>query len=161
MLDMLVMALACDITAVATLMWSDAEAKHTFPWLGLNNHLHFYMSDGGYQPEQCTQIFTWYAEQHRYLLERLASVPTANGGTLLDETLVFFGSHIQHPPTHSKTDMPYLLAGRGGGLKPGRWLRKAHESSNDLLMALSGMCGMPVKTFGAPEFCEGAMGGLT
>ena len=33
MMDMVVMAMACDRTAVATLQWSDTEAKHTFPWL--------------------------------------------------------------------------------------------------------------------------------
>ena len=35
MMDMMVMALACDITAVISLQWTDTEAKHTFPWLNL------------------------------------------------------------------------------------------------------------------------------
>jgi hypothetical protein len=35
MMDMMVMALACDLTAVGTFQWTDTEAKHTFPWLDL------------------------------------------------------------------------------------------------------------------------------
>ena len=161
MMDMLVMALACDITAVGTLMWSDTEAKHTFPWLGLNQHLHCYMNDCGYQPEPLTKIFNWYATQHAYLIDRLANVQASAGTSLLDETIVFFGSQIQNPATHVKTDMPFLLAGNGGGLRTGRWLRKAHESHNNLLVSLSGLCGNSVKTFGGAEFCTGSMEGLT
>ncbi|RYZ06828.1 MAG: DUF1552 domain-containing protein [Myxococcales bacterium] len=161
MTDMLVLALACDITAVATLQWSDTEAKHTLPWLGLENHVHFYMNDGGYQPEALTKIFTWYAEQHAYLLEQLSQTPSTEGKSLLDESIVFFGSNLQHPATHAKTDMPFLLAGSGGGLRTGRYVKKEHQSHNDLLVSLLNLCGDPRATFGAPAYCTGAMTGLT
>ncbi len=160
MLDMMVMALACDITSVATLMWSDTEAKHTFPWLGLNEHLHCYMSDCGYQPEPLTKIFTWYVSQHAYLLQQLAQVPT-QGGSLLDETVVFFGSHIQHPAQHLKTDMPLLLAGGGGGLRTNRWQQNGHVSHNHLLVSLLNLCGDQRTSFGATQFGTGPLEGLT
>ena len=99
MMDMLVTALACDITAVATLQWSDTEAKHTFPWLGLTEHHHFYQHDGGFKPNECEQIGIWYSQQHLYLLQQMAAVDMG-GHTLLDESVVFFGSEIQEPPTH-------------------------------------------------------------
>ncbi len=47
MLDMLVMALACDRTSVATFMWTDSEAKHTYPWLDLSETFYFYQNGGG------------------------------------------------------------------------------------------------------------------
>ncbi len=161
MTDLLVMALACDLTAVATLQWSDTEAKHTFPWLGLTNHLHFYMNDGGYQPAPLTQIFRWYAEQHAYLLEQLAQARSVEDQPLLDETVVFFGSQIQHPATHVKKDMPFLLAGGGGGLRTGRYLRYEGVSHNDLLVSLCNLCGDGRKLFGADRFCTGPLKGLT
>lgn len=160
MLDMLVMALACDITSVATLMWSDTEAKHTFPWLGLDQHLHFYMNDGGYHPLELTKIFTWYATQHAYLITQLANASGPNG-SLLDDTIVFFGSHLQNPATHVKTDMPFLLSGGGGGLRTNRWLKSDHASHNDLLVSLLNLCGDARKTFGEAQYCSGALGGLT
>lgn len=160
MMDMLVMALSCDITSVATLMWSDTEAKHTFPWLGLDEHLHYYMNDGGYHPEELTTIFTWYSQQHAYLIEALAAAPGPNG-SLLEDTVLFFGSQLQNPASHEKTDMPFLLAGQGGGLKTGRWLQFDHPSHNDLLVSLCNLCGDDRQSFGEEEFCSGPLGGLT
>jgi hypothetical protein len=160
MLDMLVMALACNITSVATLMWSDTEAKHTFPWLGLNEHLHCYMNDCGHQPEPLTTIFTWYCTQHAYLLEQLGQMP-APSGTLLDETVVFIGSHLQNPATHEKKDMPFLLAGGGGGLRTNRWVQNEHRSHNDLLVSILNLFGDTRTTFGVEKFCTGPLGGLT
>jgi len=160
MIDMLVMALACDLTAVASLQWSDTEAKHTFPWLGLNEHLSFYMNDGGYHPTELTTIFTWYASQHAYLLQQLGQVQSATG-SLLDETLIFFGSQLQNPATHQKTNMPFLLAGNGGGLRTNRWVNYEHASHNDLLVALLNMCGDSRTSFGTPAYCHGALAGLT
>jgi Protein of unknown function (DUF1552) len=160
MMDMMVMALACDITPVGTLQWSDTEAKHTFPWLGLNEHLHFYMNDGGFHPTELTKIFTWYAEQHAYLLEQLAQVQTSEG-SLLDETVVFFGSQLQNPATYSKTDMPFLLAGNGGGMRTGRYIRSNHAPHNELLVSLLNLFGDDARVFGDPELCKGPLGGLT
>ena len=61
MMDMMVMALACEITGVGTLQWSDTEAKHTFPWLNLSEHHHYYQHDGGFRPAECEKICTWYS----------------------------------------------------------------------------------------------------
>jgi hypothetical protein len=161
MIDMLVMALSCDITAVASLQFSDTEAKHTFPWLGLTEHMHCYMNDCGYQPGPLTQIYEWYSQQHAYLIEQLGNAPGPNGTSLLDESIVFFGSQMQSPATHDRHDMPFLLAGNGGGLKTNRWLRYEGQSHNDLLVALLNLCGDPRSTFGAQQYCTGPLGRLT
>jgi hypothetical protein len=160
MMDMLVMALSCNSTSVATLLWSDTEAAHTLPWLGLHEEIRFYMNDGGYHAAEMTTICTWYSEQHAYLIESLAQTP-GQSGSLLEETVLFFGSNLAHPATHSKVDMPFLLAGQGGGLKTGRWVRYDHPSHNDLLVSLCNLCGDPRQTFGDPDFCTGPLGGLT
>jgi hypothetical protein len=156
MTDMMVMALACEITSVGTLQWSDSEAKHTFPWLGLNEHHHYYMNDGGFRPAELETIATWYSQQHSYLLQAMASVDMG-GHSLLDESIVFFGSNLQHPATHVKTAMPFLLAGNGGGLRTGRYLQFSHPSHNDLLVRIANLFGDPRETFGDPAYCAGAL----
>lgn len=157
MLDMLVMALACDRTAVATMMWSDCEAKHTFPWLNLNETFNYYQNGGGYHPIECARIGTWYAEQHSYLLQQMAAVDMGFH-SLLDESVVFFGSEMSNPATHTKTDMPFLLAGGGGDLKGGRWLKYSPAPShNDLLVSLCNLFGDQRTTFGEAQFCTGPL----
>ena len=159
MMDMLVMALACDKTNVATLMWSDTQAQYTLPWLNLNEVHYFYQSDGGYRPSECERIGTWYASQHSYLIQQLAAVDLGTH-SLLDETVVLFGSEVSDPPSHKKLDMPFLLAG-GGGLRAGRWLEYNGISHNDLLVAILNLFGDPRRTFGAPAYCTGPLAGLT
>jgi hypothetical protein len=156
LMDMLVMALACDLTAVATLQWSDTEAKHTFPWLNLSEHHHFYQHDGGFRPKECEQIGTWYSQQHLYLLQRMAATDMG-GHSLLDESVVFFGSELQEPPSHRKTNMPFLLAGGGGGMRLGRWLKYDGLPHNNLLVTLLNLFGDPRKTFGDPGYCTGPL----
>ncbi|WP_437822030.1 DUF1552 domain-containing protein [Sorangium sp. So ce1078] len=158
--DMLVMALACDITAVGTLQWSDTEAKHTFPWLNLTEHHHYYQHDGGFKPDECERICNWYSKQHLYLLQEMEKVDMG-GHSLLDESVVFFGSELSDPPTHKKNDMPFLLAGGGGGLRTGRWVRYPNLSHNDLLVSILNLFGDDRTTFGDPRYCTGPLTNLT
>lgn len=160
MTDMLVTALACDITAVGTLQWSDTEAKHTFPWLNLSEHHHYYQHDGGFRPKECAQIDTWYSKQHAYLLQQMDAIDMG-GHSLLEESVVFFGTEISDPPTHKKNDMPFLLAGGGGGLRGGRWLSFNNESHNGLLVALLNLFGDTRTGFGAADYAIPALSGLT
>jgi hypothetical protein len=159
MMDMLVMALACDLTSVGTLMWADSEGIYSLPWLGLNQTHDYYQNGGGYHPVECEAIATWYSQQHAYLLAEMAKVDMG-GHSLLDETIVFFGSSIQNPATHQKVSMPFLLGGRGGGLRAGRNLTYDHPSHNDLLVTLFNLFGDTRTTFGAPIYCTGALPGL-
>jgi hypothetical protein len=159
MMDMLVMALACDLTSVGTLMWADSEMSYSLPWLGLMQTQYFYQNGGGFKPVECEAINTWYMQQNAYLLSEMAKVDMG-GHSLLDESVVFFGSHLQHPATHAKTSMPFLLAGRGGGLRPGRFLTYDHPSHNDLLVSLFNLFGDTRTTFGSPMYCTGPLPGL-
>ncbi|HKP59720.1 MAG TPA: DUF1552 domain-containing protein [Polyangiales bacterium] len=160
MMDMLVMAFACDMTAVGTLQWTDTEAKHTFPWLNLSEHHHYYQHDGGFKPAECQKICTWYSEMHLYLLQAMAAVDMG-GHTLLDESVVFFGSELQEPPSHKTNNLPILLAGGGGGLRTGRWLRYNALSHNNLLVSILNLFGDTRRTFGDPKYCDGPLTNLT
>jgi hypothetical protein len=160
MMDMMVMAMACNLTAVGSFQWSDTEAKHTFPWLNLPEHHHFYQHDGDFRPVECAQINTWYSEMHAYLLSAMAAVDMG-GHSLLDESVVFFGSELSHPPDHTKENMPFLLAGGGGGLKGGRVLKFNNVPHNNLLVAILNLFGDTRTTFGTAKFCNNPLTGLT
>ncbi|HKY35109.1 MAG TPA: DUF1552 domain-containing protein [Polyangiaceae bacterium] len=160
MMDMMVMALACDITAVGSFQWSDTEAKHTFPWLNLAQHHHFYQHDGGFQKADCQSIGHWYSEQHLYLLQAMDKIDMG-GHTLLDESVVFFGSEVAHPPDHSNTNIPLMLAGAGGGLKGGRHLKYGGRPHNDLLVGILNLFGDTRTTYGHTEFNTSPINNLT
>jgi hypothetical protein len=148
MMDMMVMALACDRTGVISLQWTDTEAKHTFPWLNLSEHHHYYQHDGGFRPTECAAIATWYSQMHLYLLQKLQAVDVG-GHSLLDESLVFFGSELSEPSSHGKNNMPFLLAGGDGKtVRTGRWIKCGAVPHNKLLTSILNVYGDTRTTFG-------------
>jgi hypothetical protein len=158
MMDMIAMAFACDKTAVALLQWCDSEAQYTLPWLDLPETHYFYENGGGYRPVELERIYTWYSAQHAYLLQELASIDLG-GHSMLDETVVFFGTEVAHPANHTKKNMPFLLA--GGGLRTGRWVQYLdNPPHNNLLVSLLNLFGDPSTSFGDPRCCTGALPNL-
>jgi hypothetical protein len=159
MMDMMVMAHACDLTAVSTFQWTDSEAKHTFPWLGLPQNHHYYQHDGGFRPSELEKIYTWYSEQFAYLVGALRDVKIGDH-SLLDETVLFWGSELQRPPTHDKSNMPFVLAGKGGGMRSGRYVKYNGDSHNGLLLSILRLFGDTRATFGDPAFNAGPLTGI-
>ena len=160
-MDLTVQALACDLTRVATVQWADLAANNSFPWLGLLDTHHGYQHDRGYQPDGIAKIDTWYAEQFAYFLKQLQATPDGDG-TLLDNTVVFWCREISHPNTHSHVNMPLVLGGRaGGGLRSGRLLKFPNLPNNNLLVSFLNLFGVDSNTFGTPDYCSGALSGLS
>ena len=64
-----------------------------------------------------TTVSTWYMEQFSYFLARMKQVDEGNG-SLLDNTIVFYGSGMKDGNGHIRNDLPVLIAGKGGGQNP-------------------------------------------
>lgn len=161
--DLLAMALACDLTRVASIQWSATQAGKVFTWLGQSDTHHALshsnVSDEGKQ-QQLIDIGRWQAEQLAYLLGKLDAVQEGTG-TLLDNTLVLWCTDIAQGQSHARRDMPYVIAGgAGGALRTGRYLRYEGDPHNNLLVTLCNAMGVDVSTFGNPAYCTGPLPGL-
>jgi hypothetical protein len=167
-MDLLVAALACDLTRVVTLQWSCAVSMTAMTWLGISDAHH----DLSHRPvydsasqDKLVAINKFYAEQLAYLLAKMDSVPEGDG-TLLDHSAVLWCSEIADGPTHSRRGMPLVLAGGASGhFKTGRWLHYGGAASghthNGLLVSLCQAMGLDVTTFGNPAYCHGPLPYLT
>jgi hypothetical protein len=162
-LDLLAMALACDLTRVASIQWASTQAGKVFTWLGLNETHHQLSHSNAADPVKQAAIVAigkWHAEQLAYLLGKLQSVQEGTG-TLLDNTLVMWCTDIAMGQSHARRDMPYVLAGgAGGALQTGRFLRYEGDWHNNLLVSICNAMGVPVTTFGNPLYCTGSLPGL-
>ncbi|HEY3498662.1 MAG TPA: DUF1552 domain-containing protein, partial [Polyangiaceae bacterium] len=139
-LDLLVMALACDITRVASLQWSRSVSQTRFTWLGITEGHHdlSHLGDDDLAAvDKLTRINTWYTQQLATLLAKLEAIPEGDG-TMLDNTLILFCNELAKGNTHSRKDASYVLAGRAGGaLETGRFLHVPGEvPHNNLLVSL-------------------------
>ncbi len=169
--DLLVMALACDLTRVATLQWSSSANNRPFPFLEYegkpitgDDHLM------GHSPDSDTEtwgklrvIRRWYLKQFAYLLASLDAIPEGEGTTMLDNTAVLLGSELSRGNTHSHSNMNFVLAGgAGGAIKTGRYLNfEGVVPHNNLLVSLLNAMGLPATTFGDPAFCTGPLAELS
>ncbi len=70
------------------------------------------------------------------------------GHSLLDESVVFFGSEISDPPTHSEEQHAVLAGRRRRGLRTGRWVRYPNLPHNNLLVSILNLFGDTRTTFG-------------
>jgi len=162
--DLLVMALACDLTRVGSLQHSSGANNIRFPFLQSYEDDHQLSHSGNNDTTSQNEWIhapDWYASQFAHLLQRLKSIPEGSG-TMLDNTLILWVSDIAVGNTHSHKNMPFILAGRAGGLlRTGRYVRYQDKWHNDLLLAILQAMGVPRATFGDPAFCTGPLAGLT
>lgn len=160
--DMLVKALQCDLTRVATLAYSDAKNHIALPFLNIPSDVHniSHYADSSTERLQLAQRDAWMAEQLAYLIRKLNETPEGTG-TLLDSTLVLLGSELGSGNSHSHVNTPLVLAGHGAGFRMNRWLNFGGASWNDMLLSIYRAFGGMGTTFGAASFSKGPLSGLT
>ncbi len=164
-MDLLTMALTCDLTRVASLQWSTAQSGIRHSWLGHSSNHHSLSHEADSDPtarRQLVEINHWYAQQFVYLVEAMKAVPEGDG-TMLDNTVILWVNEQGNGDTHSSSDVPFVLAGSGGGyLNTGRSLVIDGRAHNDLYVSMLHAMGQTdVTTFGIPELCEGPLAELT
>jgi hypothetical protein len=159
-MDLLAMALGCDLTRVASLIWSHSASYTVFSWLGQGAIHHDVSHNSPTDPASHIAIQSWYEEQFAYFLD-LLTAPQADGTTLLDNTVIFRAREMawRHG---QRGGMPFLLAGSCGGyFRTGRFVDFGVRPHNDLLISFTHAMGVPQSTFGMPELCSGPLAELT
>ena len=131
MLDILLLAFWTDTTRVATFMYGDAQTSRDFSFLeGVNGNFHG-ISHHRNEPERREMyetIINWHTRQTAYFLERMRGLDEG-GSSLLDNSMVMFGSSLRDGNIHDPSNLPLLLAGRAkGALRPGRRLRSKPDT---------------------------------
>ncbi|HEX3449475.1 MAG TPA: DUF1552 domain-containing protein [Isosphaeraceae bacterium] len=154
LLNLMVLAFWTDSTRIASFMLANDNSRLVFDFLGINEE-HHYLSHFVRHPgveyiHRFNAITRWHVAQFAYLIDRLAKIQEGDG-TLLDNTLLLFGSGLKHGDYHSAGDLPVVLAGGGGGtLKTGRWIRYAEpQPYANLLLSLLHRLGIDAPRFGS------------
>ena len=152
MMDLLVLAFQTNSTPVVTLMLASESSGRTFPWLGIGSDGHHPISHHQKNPAQLAKIQKidqFYAEQFAYLLGRMKSIKEGDR-TMLDNTLLVYGSCIRDGDRHDHTDLPIIMAGRAGGaLKTGRFNKLAASAPmSNFFLAMADLHGVAAERHG-------------
>ena len=151
MFDLLALAYQTDLTRVGTFMLSREVSGRAYPEIGVPDSHHgcsHHQNDPA-KLEKLAKINTFHMQQFAYFLDKLQSTPDGDG-TLLDHSMLIYGSGISDGNIHFHMDLPVVMAGGGGGtLKGGRHLRYASDTPlTNLYVSVLGKLGVPVEQFG-------------
>ena len=153
MFDMQALAFQTDTTRVITFQIGREQSGATYPQIGVSDSHHPISHHGGDRNkiESLAKINAYHASLFAYFLERLASMPDGDDGTVLDNVVTLYGSAISEGNSHDVRNLPLLLAGGGGGrIASGHHVKYPDETQRltNLQLTLLNTFGVPVEQFG-------------
>ena len=116
MFELMTLAFQTDTTRVATFMLANEGSNRSYPMVGVNDGHHHLSHHQNKQDwiKHLAKIDKYLIGHYAKFLERLKSIPEGTG-TLLDNSMIVYGSAIADGNAHSHHDLPVLVAGNGGG----------------------------------------------
>jgi len=151
MYDLLVLAYQADITRVATFMVAREESNKTYPQIGVHegHHATSHHQNRPEKIEKLVKIQQYHVELFGDFLKKLESIQDGDG-TLLDHSLILFGSNMSNSNAHNHFPLPNLLVGGATGRhKGGRHLKYAdHTPMTNLILTALDQVGVPMDTLG-------------
>jgi hypothetical protein len=151
MYDLQVLAWQAEITRVSTFLMCKELSGATYPKSGVRDAFHTLSHHSNVKEniERFAVLNTYHVGLFAYFLEKLRATPDGDG-TLLDHSLVLYGSGMSDGNQHNHTDLPVVLAGGASGrLKGGRHLRHPKNTPMaNLLVAMLDTLNIPTDKFG-------------
>ena len=151
MLDLQVLAFQADVTRVTSFMMARETINRSYTEIGLPG-AHHSMSHHSNDPDRMkdfSRLNTYHVETLAYYLKKLQSISDGDG-TLLDNTVVLYGSGISDGNTHNNYNVPVVvIGGRENGLEGNRHLSYPEGTPlANLSLSLLEKFGVNVETFG-------------
>jgi Protein of unknown function (DUF1552) len=151
MFDLQVLAWQAEITRVSTMLMAKELSNAVYPKSGIRDAFHILSHHSNIKEniDRFTLLNTYHVTLLAYLLEKLRTTPDGEG-TLLDHSMVLYGSAISDGNQHNHTDLPIVLAGGASGrLKGGRHLRSPRNTPMaNLLVAMLDKLDIHTDKFG-------------
>ena len=149
MFDMITLAFWADATRVSTFMLDHGQSNRYFNFVeGVQGTWHALShwkdasgntedddgvtswSSADAKREQYNLVTKWHHEQVAHFLGRLKSIKEPDGSSLLDNSMIAYGSNLADGHEHAAKNLPLIVAGHGGGtIKSGRQIKFRRDTS--------------------------------
>ena len=151
MFDLQVLAWQAEITRVSTLLLAKELSNAVYPKSGVRDAFHVLSHHSNVQEnkDRFAVLNRYHVTLFAYFLEKLRATPDGEG-SLLDHSLVLYGSGMSDGNQHNHTDLPIILAGGASGrLKGGRHIRNPKDTAmSNLLVAVLDKLDVRTEKFG-------------
>ncbi|MEZ6063003.1 MAG: DUF1552 domain-containing protein [Planctomycetaceae bacterium] len=160
-IDLLVNAMANDMTRVASLQFMRSVGQARMRWLGVEEGHHSLSHEPDNNADahdKLKRINSWFAEQLAYLAGRLAATPEPGGsnGTMLDNTQIVWLNELGKGNSHTLSNIPFLLVGGGAGFRTGCARDLDGAAHNRLWLSLAhGLGHHDLTSFGTEKYNDG------
>jgi hypothetical protein len=151
MYDLQVLAWQAEITRISTFLMAKELTNAVYPKSGVRDAFHILSHHSNVQEnkDRFAVLNRYHTTMFAYFLEKLKA--TADGdGTLLDHSMVLYGSAMSDGNSHNHGPLPIILAGgASGALKGGRHIRNSKDTTmSNLLVAMLDTLGIPTEKLG-------------
>ena len=152
MFDLQVLALQADLTRVWTFMYAREASSMTFPHLGISMG-HHEISHHNFEADKLAALAKINVDQSAYFAYFLAKLDAIKEGnsTLLDHSLIMYGSDLSVPTVHSQHDLPIIVAGGASGrVAGGRYIIYPGDTTplTNLYLTMLDKVGVPTEKLG-------------
>jgi hypothetical protein len=151
MMDLMVIAYQADLTRVVSFMLAREGSNRSYREIEISDGHHdcTHHQNDPVKIGKTIKINTHHVTQFSYLINRMKQTPDGDG-SLLDHSMILYGSSINDGNRHTHTDLPLaLIGGASGKLKGGRHIRFPEETPmNNLLLSMLDKVGVPTETLG-------------
>jgi hypothetical protein len=151
MFDLLALAYQADLTRVFTFMVAREFSQRTYPQIGVPEPHHTISHHGNdaTRIEEHAKVNAYHTTLFAKFLDRLKSVPDGDG-SLLDHSMLVYGSGMSNGNGHTPYPLPHLVAGGGAGrIKGNRHLvAPAHSPNANLMLSIAEKFGIELESFG-------------
>ena len=145
MCDLNVLAFQTDTTRVSTYIGSTPNGV-SYPELGFKDehHSQTHHNNQADKVDKIAKITAFNISQFAYMIKKMHSLREGTG-TLLDNCIMMWGSGLEDGNKHSRENLPFIIAGKGGGsINTGRFLPGIKGNQGDLLTTLLACAGVPL-----------------
>ena len=145
MCDLNVLAFQTDTTRVSTYIGSTPNGV-SYPELGFSDKHHSttHHRQDAEKIRKVAAINEFNVSQFAYMVKKMAKLREGDG-SLLDNCIMMWGSGLEDGDKHFRENLPFIIAGRGGGsLRTGRFLPDTKGNQGDLLTTLLSCAGVPL-----------------
>jgi hypothetical protein len=152
MFDLQTLAVQADLTRVWTFMYAREATSINYPHLDISMG-HHEISHHNFEKDKLDALAKINADQSRlfaYFLSKLDAIKEGNS-TLLDHSLILYGSDLSVPTSHSQHDLPIIVAGGASGrIAGGRYLRFPGDETplTNLYLTMLDKVGVPTEKLG-------------
>ncbi len=147
--ELMTLAYAADLTRVATFMMSRDITQRVYPEIGITEPHHALSHDSSKEESRklLVKLNTWHMTLFEKFVAQLKSTPDGEG-SLLDNSMILFGSSMSESQSHERKDLPTLLVG-GFGARGIRHIKAAPETPvANFMLSLCRYYGLEMNSLG-------------